>query len=307
MGADMDGVEERLTWIVGSSRSGSTWLTKMLAAHDDVVPIDDPHIGHHLSVWRPISLAWGTAARLPELKTLGEVKGGHDDYFFSERYRDTWEPALRQLVLARFAAQADEMAGGSDPRIVVKDPGASGVAELVGEVFPRSRLVFLLRDGRDVVDSWLDAYQEGAWGVKEGTYALSAEGRLAFLRWQASVWLYRTEAVERAYAAHDPALRTMIRYEELRRDPERVLGALFGDLGVEASEALVREVVDRHSFEEVPESRRGEGGRIRRAEPGSWRENLSAPERAAVSQIIGPKLRELGYEPERRTGYPRAA
>jgi hypothetical protein len=200
------------------------------------------------------------------------------------------------------------MGGGAvASRIVVKDPGASGVAELIGEVFPRSHLVFLLRDGRDVVDSWLDAYQEGAWGVAEGTYSLSAEGRLAFLRWQASVWLYRTEAVERAFAAHDPARRTMIRYEELRREPERVLAGLFDDIGVDASAERVREIVARHSFEEVPESRRGEGERIRRAEPGSWRQNLSAPERAAIGQIIGPKLRELGYEPEARARYPRAA
>ena len=34
--------------------------------------------------------------------------------------------------------------------------------------------------------------------------------------------------------------------------------------------------------------------------PGSWRENLSAQERAALEQIMGPKLRELGYEPTRR-------
>jgi hypothetical protein len=49
--------EDRLAWIFGSSRSGSTWLLRMLAALDGVVAIDDPHLGHHLGVWRPISLA----------------------------------------------------------------------------------------------------------------------------------------------------------------------------------------------------------------------------------------------------------
>ena len=143
----------------------------MLAAHDSVVAIDDPHIGHHLSVWRPISLAWATATELPRLQTLGAVKGGNDDYFFSDRYRDAWAPALREMILARFCAQAADGAGeGAGPMIAVKDPGASGVAELIGELFPGSRLVFLLRDGRDVVDSWLDAYRDGSWGVKEGTY-----------------------------------------------------------------------------------------------------------------------------------------
>ncbi|HEX6116399.1 MAG TPA: sulfotransferase [Solirubrobacterales bacterium] len=304
----MDDLGQRLIWIVGSSRSGSTWLTKMLAAHDDVVAIDDPHIGHHLSVWRPISLAWGTARELPELKTLGAVKRHQDDYFFSDRYREAWAPALRELIVARFAAQVADAAGtGVRPRVVVKDPGASGVAELIGELFPESSLVFLLRDGRDVVDSWLDAYREGAWGVGEGTYPLAPEGRLAFLRWQASVWLYRTEAVERAYRAHDPARRRLVRYEELRGSPEAVLAGLFRDLEIPASAERAREIAAEHSFEEVPESDRGEGERIRRAEPGSWRRDLSPAERAAVDQIMGPKLRELGYEAGRRARYPRAA
>jgi len=306
----MDGIEERLIWIVGSSRSGSTWLTRMLAEHDQVVPIDDPHIGHHLSVWRPISLAWGTATNLPELQTLGEIKGRHDDYFFNERYRDAWEPALRNLIAARFAAQADELAaerGVTDPVVVVKDPGASGIAELIGELFPRSRLVFLLRDGRDVVDSWLDAYQDGAWGVKEGTYPLTAEGRLAFLRWQASVWLYRTEAVERAYRAHDPSRRRLLRYEDLRAEPVAELAELCRDLEIETTSERLGEIVAEHSFDSVPAERRGEGERIRLAEPGGWRRNLSASERSALHQIMGPKLVELGYEPDRGARFPRAA
>jgi hypothetical protein len=304
----MEDLGKRLIWIVGSSRSGSTWLTKMLASHDSVVPIDDPHIGHHLSVWRPISLAWGTADRLPELKTLGEVKGRHDDYFFNDRYRDAWAPALRDLILARFGAQADDIAAGRGApaeHVVVKDPGASGVAQLVSELFPESKLVFLLRDGRDVVDSWLDAYRDGAWGVKEGTYALSAEGRLAFLRWQATVWLYRTEAVERAFASHDPSRRRLIRYEDLREDPESVLEGLCRDFEIRTTREQVAEIAAEHSYEEVPESDRGDGERIRKAEPGSWRQNLSASERAAVNRIIGPKLRELGYDPETR--FQRAA
>ncbi len=299
----MNAIESRLIWVIGSSRSGSTWLTRMLAAHDDVVRIDDPHIGHHLSVWRPISLAWGTATRLPELRTLGEVKGHHHDYFFSERYREAWAPHLRELVLSRFAAQADDLAaerGIDEPLIAVKDPGAAGVAELVSELFPRSRMLFIQRDGRDVVDSWLDAYRKGAWGMNEGTYSLAPEGRLAFVRWQASVWLYRTEACERAFARHAAGRRVKVRYEELRADPVRELARVSLKLGISTTPERVRAIADEHAYDGVPRSRRGPGQRIRSAEPGAWRQNLSAEERTAINQIIGPKLRELGYEPPRR-------
>ena len=299
----MDEVERRLIWIIGSSRSGSTWLIRMLAAHDDVVAIDDPHIGHHLSVWRPISLAWGTGTRQPELRTLGEVKGERDDYFFSDRYRDAWVPALRELITNRFAAQAEDAAAERcvrEPRIAVKDPGASGVAELISELFPSSCMIFLLRDGRDVVDSWLDAYRKGAWGMDEGIYSLAPEGRLDFVRWQASVWLYRTEACQRAFARHDASRRAMVRYEELRYDPVRELARICLKLGIPTSSERIHAITDEHSYDGVPKRERGPGRRIRRAEPGAWRHNLSPEEQSAMSQIIGPKLRELGYEPPRR-------
>ncbi len=99
----------------------------------------------------------------------------------------------------------------------------------------------------------------------------------------------------------------MIRYEDLRADPGGVLADLCDDLGIATTSERVREIADDHSFEGVPESRRGDGERIRRAEPGSWRQNLSPAERAAVSRIIGPKLRELGYEPDGGARLPRAA
>ncbi len=40
-----------------------------------------------------------------------------------------------------------------------RSPG-SHVAGLLTELFPHFALIFLLRDGRDVVDSWLAAYQD---------------------------------------------------------------------------------------------------------------------------------------------------
>src|SRR5262245_2980649 len=162
--------DDRLAWIFGSSRSGSTWLLRMLSALDGVVPIDDPHLGHHLGVWRPISLAWSTAEQPPPLTTLDRVKHDKDSYFFSDRYRDAWAPALRQLIVDRFDAEARAAPRpGVEPLVVVKEPG-SHVADRIVELFPSSRVVFLLRDGRDVVDSWLAAYRPGSWALDEGAF-----------------------------------------------------------------------------------------------------------------------------------------
>ncbi|HXR30324.1 MAG TPA: sulfotransferase [Solirubrobacterales bacterium] len=288
--------EDRLVWIFGSSRSGSTWLLRMLSDFAGVVPIDDPHLGHHLGVWRPIPLAWAASSEpAPELTHLLELKSEQPGYFFAERYRESWWQPLRALIQARFEAQAEE--AGSElcgpPTYVVKEPG-SHVAPLLAELFPRSKLIFLLRDGRDVVDSWLAAHQDGSWAIRGGAFPVAPEGRIALIRWLSTVWAYRTRAVLEAYEARAPGDRLLIRYEQMRDRPERSLEELCEITGLDA--ALAPDVAFRHRFERLPVSSRGPLRKARAATPGSWRENLSPPEQAAMQEALGETLALVGYD-----------
>jgi LPS sulfotransferase NodH len=285
-------IDLRIAWIFGSSRSGSTWLLRMLSDLNRVVPVDDPHLGHHLGVWRPIPLAWAACEDPPELTTLLDVKADEAGYFFADRYRDAWWEPLRQLIRARFEAQASECGngGGGDSYHVVKEPG-SQVAPLLAELFPASKVIFLLRDGRDVVDSWLDAYSDGSWAIPGGAFPVAAEGRIALIRWLSSVWAYRSRAVRAAFESRSDADRILIRYEELREDTTACMEAVCGVLGLDPEP--VPDVVARHRFERV--SDRGSGHAVRQATPGGWRGNLTPGERAAMHEAIGPALEEFGY------------
>jgi hypothetical protein len=285
--------ENRLAWIFGSSRSGSTWLLKMLSDLEGVVPVDDPHLGHHLGVWRPIPLAWAACDDPPELATLLDLKAEEPGYFFAERYRDAWWEPLRQLITARFEAQAAE-AGFADPAgaaaYVVKEPG-SHVAPLLADLFPRSKVIFLLRDGRDVVDSWLDAYSDGSWAIPGGAFPVNEEGRIPLIRWLSAVWAYRSRAVKKAYDSRAPEERILIRYEELRNDTEAWMTRICESIGVGTER--IPEVVEGHRFEKLP--RTGRRLFTRQAQPGGWRDNLSAAEQAALHEEIGDALEEFGY------------
>lgn len=286
-----------LTWIFGSSRSGSTWLLRMLRRHPDVLGIDETGLGHHLGLWRPIALAWDTP-QPPELTTFMKVKADRPDYFFNEEFADTWRPALATMFDTRLKAQID----GQSPdwrepatRVVIKEPGGSQMASELLRLTEGSRLVFLLRDGRDVVESWLDAYGEGTWASEDGAYVVTDENRIAFIRWQAAVWKYRTEALDAAYAAHDPDRRTLIRYEELLAEPETVMASLAGSLGLDADPALVADIVAAEAHASVPDEQKGAGKEIRLARPGSWRGSMSEAEVAAMEAVIGDSLRAHGY------------
>jgi hypothetical protein len=288
----------RLAWIFGSSRSGSTWLLRMLTELDRVIPIDDPHLGHHLGVWRPIPLAWATAKEPPKLGTLADYKRKKRDYLFSDCYRESWMPQLRRLISERFEAQAAEdleAAGGiEDPVVVVKEPG-SHAADTIMTLFPDSSLIFLLRDGRDVVDSWLDAYRDGTWATEEGAYPLDDAGRPALINWQSSVWLHRTQVVQETYAQTDPRRRVLVRYEELRADPVTALTRVCETIGIDADRDHLAAIASANEFAKVPEQHKGNGREIRRARPGGWATHMSDEEIVAMHEILGEKLDELGY------------
>ena len=263
------------------------------------MPIDQTGIRHYLGVWRPISLAWATCDEPPPLTTFTHVKAGNPDYFFSDRYRAGWEHLLRGFILDRLALQRADPVDpkcGPQTRMVIKEPGGSHMADLILSLLPGSRLVFLLRDGRDVVDSWIDAYQPDAWGTEDGAYPLSPDGRLAFIRWQATVWRYRTEVMQRAYEAHNPDRRVLVHYEDLLAKPERELARVHRTIGLDSGPREISAAVGRHSYRNVPDAECGAGKQIRFAQPGRWRKSMSAEEQAAMEAIIGDKLRELGYE-----------
>jgi hypothetical protein len=288
--------ENRLAWIFGSSRSGSTWLLKMLSDLEDVVPVDDPHLGHHLGVWRPIPLAWAACDDPPELSTLLDVKAAESGYFFAERHREAWWEPLRQLITARFEAEAAE-AGVEDPAraaaFVVKEPG-SHVAPFLAELFPASKVIFLLRDGRDVVDSWLDAYSDGSWAIPGGAFPVNEGGRIPLIKWLSEVWAYRCRAVTQAYDSRPDSDRIQIRYEELRSETEACMERVCTMVGIDVSR--VPEVVEAHRFEKLPRAKRGRRSFTRQARPGGWRDSLNAAEQRAMHAAMGGALVEFGYE-----------
>ncbi len=69
----------------------------------------------------------------------------------------------------------------------------------------RSRLLLLIRDGRDVVDSLLAAYKPDAFMANKLQYSFStADERREGLLWAARLWACNTDMTLKAMEAHDP-------------------------------------------------------------------------------------------------------
>lgn len=258
----------------------------MLAEHDRVVPVNEPQIGLHLAPFVSDWPGW-SAEKLGDKFTFNRVAEDFHIYFFSRAHADAWMPGLRRMICRRFAVY-----GGRRSLLAIKEPNGSQAADVILRALPRSRLLFLLRDGRDVVDSELAATLRGAWMSKrvKGFDGIGAEDRAAFIAQAARKWLWRTHVVEEAFARHrGPKL--LVRYEELLANPKQQLTRVFEWLRLDARE--VASIVDRHEFARHLE--RGAQEFVRAASPGGWRQNLAVDEQKLLERILGPKLREVGY------------
>src|SRR4029079_9559983 len=141
---------------------------------------------------------------------------------FSPSYADVWRPEARRLTLARLRAiiERAELAGlrlpPDWPLLVVKEVDDSHAADVVLSLFPRSRMIFLVRDGRDVLDSLLDANRPSGWlskvGWGTGEFA-SGDARTEWIARHCRNWFARMQPWSAPYADHEPGLQRGGRYE----------------------------------------------------------------------------------------------
>ena len=304
-------------WILGGPRTGSTWLLDLLGyplvpsteapsgvamrpggsgIRAAAIPINEPYLGVHLA---PV-VSSGPSGVFTAADARG-LQGPDPSYFFDERYAHAWRPQLRRLILDRIAAQADLAArqhGLDSPLIAVKEPNGSHAAPIITSTLPGSRVIFLLRDGRDVLDSLIDAVSPGGWlaGGPDAASVASADERKEFLRTNAWLWVHRITAVQRAVAAHPTELTVTVRYEDVRADAAAALPDILSRLGANVEAPAVAEAVAATSFETYSPEKKGRGKPLRIARPGHWRESMSTEEQAAIMEIMGEKLAELGYQ-----------
>jgi hypothetical protein len=165
----------------------------------------------------------------------------------------------------------------------------------LSSLLPTSRLLVLVRDGRDVVDSVLDALGPQGWATGLARVEDHPAQRLLFLQDAAQTWVQRMSIAAKALASHAPERGLLVRYEQLLTDTVGELERILSWLGVPVPPALP-EHVEKLGFDKISAADKGSGRFHRAATPGLWRQNLSAQEQHAVEDVMAPMLAQLGYE-----------
>jgi hypothetical protein len=204
-------LDDRLVFVLGSPRSGTTFLAGAIGSLPGFVDLGEV---------APVKAA------VPELARL-------DRNAAARRLR-------RTLAVARRVGLVGTV------RPVEQTPELAHVVDLLPLAYPDAQVIHIVRDGRDVVSSLL----EKPWlrpavskaddaGVAYGAYArfwVEPERRHEFETTsdaRRAAWAWR-RYVSAARAAQTPALE--LRYEELAADPAAVAGRLASYLGAPEDE-----------------------------------------------------------------------
>jgi hypothetical protein len=258
----------------------------------------------------PIALAH-LAAQSPPDETLAVIersmRGAFRDYADSAVYRSRLAALRKWWVASRRPGELrPALRGGRDERVLVyKEPFLSFAPELPFEAMPDCRMIYLVRDGRDVADSMVRKYDI----LSDRSLATldSNESVLGRRRGELYVPWWVEPGKEDTFLGADQFVRAIWMWSELNarcerflerpdvRESGRVLEVRYEQLMAEPvsqGEALIEHLGMRMG---ARARARLEEGHLR--SHGIHRSRNPASIRLA-EEIAGPQLRRLGYEPE---------
>ncbi|MCP3905644.1 MAG: sulfotransferase [Planctomycetes bacterium] len=270
----------RVFFMLGSQKSGTTWVQRLLDAHPAVACGGE---GHLLDLLAPIlEIAVGEYNNSPKVTVPLETEG-----LFA---------ATRLLADGLLATYLHRSADPDNVR-AVGDKTPETALSLVGvkRVYPGAKLLHVIRDGRDgAVSGWAHLKRQG----EDGCFASFAEYAEYFARrhWVGYVSAARRDAVHWQDDYHE------VRYEDLHDRPQETLRRILDFLEIEHDADAVDRCVRCASFEALSGGRRrgdeDTRSHYRKGVVGDWRNQFDAEARARFEAVAGSLLRELGYAQE---------
>ncbi|MHC4249430.1 MAG: sulfotransferase family protein [Planctomycetota bacterium] len=276
-------------YVVGSGRSGTTLLRRILQASPQVhIPPETHPLAGAIALYRSSRHRdWAELVR--RVFALFEC-----DEYFQRAFGISLQPLLARLeklvpgrrslarMLDAFYRYHGEQTGQSFEKWGDKTPANTFAMSAIHAVFPRVQFVHTVRDGVDVVASMLEAKTTPALGTLDG----------AALRWKRSVAAARRFARRHRDACHE------IRYEELVNHATETVAELCDFLSIRydprMTESLdhVREMGDVPIYGHLSKVTQPIGtGSV-----GRGRRELSRDDRARLQDLIGRQLSQLGYD-----------
>ena len=273
-------------FVVGSPRSGTTWVQRLLVAHPQVCGGQESHF------FEVFADALGSLAPVP----AGQRAVGLACYFteaeFHDIVRDVWRRMMRPVAEAKPAATV----------LVEKTPDHSHYVRESVRLFPAARFVHVIRDSRAAVASMLAASRSD-WGRNWAP----KDARAAAIKWFRSV-----RDARQAAALVGPGRYLEVHYEDMLADPIGQTARLYDFAGVRATPDELKAITDEQQFEKqksrggtpIPVAGVNAGVSHATVEPAgffnsgkadAWRTSLSHWQKLVTWRYTRKLMREYGY------------
>lgn len=277
-----------LFFLVGAARSGTTWLQLCLDGHPEISCAGE---GHFIDDLAP-RLARAIKGYNEGIGQRNLVSVGRADAFTTYS-----RPELRLLLAGAIALLMKKNAGGKTCRwLGEKTPDNVLHMPLLANLFPNSRFIHIVRDGRDAaVSAWFNNLRinEAQTKAKFGDFN-------GYMQRYAATWSAKVKRAQ-AYGKQNPGRYFELSYEALHREFDATLRGVLAFLEVDAGAEAIEACREAGRFS------RQTGGRTRGAEDsqshfrkgaiGDWRSHFDEASTAAFTKEAGPLLEELGYPP----------
>ena len=282
--------------VTGVTKSGTTWLQRMLDSHPEIACGGESKLNVFLTQLGPALRAYNEALT----KTNDKIY--KDQALYPKAGQAQAIAIMQYLFLDRLGAvqRAAAEAGKTAPPgklkwIGDKDPDYKRELATWRRILPEARVVSTTRDARDCyVSLWFHLYPDRE--------PLAAENRADFIgRIQGHAATWRdTMAKFQKDAADFPGHHFAIRYESLLDDAQGEMTRLFDWFGCDASEAAVAEVVGRNAFSVASGGRNpGEADPqsfLRKGIAGDWKNHFDEECNRLYCEVAGEALTAAGYE-----------
>lgn len=269
-------VPENMVWIVGSGRTGSTWLGKMMGEPKGYALWNEPQVG---SLFGRFYYEQG--------RHLGERK-----HFALGGDRETWTLPVRRFILNLAVAKRPGVAGDPAKHLIVKEPNGSIGAPLIMEAIPESKMIFLVRDPRHTVASKLDGRRPGGWNRRANEKGAPRVDEDTLAENLARGYLRDISRTGEAYETHEGP-KVKVRYEDLKDDTLVTMKGIYSALNLSLDEDELERVVAKHSWDNIPTEDKGPGKLRRKAKPGGWEEDLTPEQVESVEKVTAPIMSEF--------------
>ena len=298
-------IKNSSNFIISAPRSGTTWVSKMLNAHPQIFCVERRLFGNYAD------FVSDEGSDTPRLRiTLDKYVNS----IFQHHGFDTSEKeTITQAIISTLSKQEKKLA----KKNVIVDKitpylnTSTLVLNQINNFFPKSNILFLVRDGRDVLTSgvfhWFNKQPSG--------YELNnfeKERRTVFLsnndsklerfftdqeieQW-ANEWAQPLREIDKAELSHNVLT---IHFEDLLVDAKRELEKILLFFAVKKTTNFIDNCLDAGSFKKMSGGRKqGEAiqnAHIRKGISGDWKNYFTKQDAQFFHEIAGEELMKFGY------------